>query len=136
MLKITTAILCLGLAIIMSTCGGQMAQQVSADGLIITVSDMTGLQLLRPVTGGVPLAQGIAPEGSRFSLFDDRGDPVPLQTSVLARWNDGSARWVLLDFQSDPPPNGVLQYRLACGSEAAMLPAAPASEPASGSVNP
>ena len=40
----------------------------------------------------VPLVQGAAPEGCSFALRDEAGNPVPLQTSILAQWPDGSAR--------------------------------------------
>ena len=30
-----------------------------------------------------------------------QGGEVPLQTETLARWPDGSVRWLLLDFQID-----------------------------------
>ena len=86
--------------------------------LSIIVQDMSGIGgKLRPLTGGVPIAEGAAPEGSVFILYDDNGITVPLQTSVLARWKDNSARWVLLDFQSvncNPPalkPVGVEFFR-------------------------
>jgi len=59
--------------------------------LSITIQDITGLNTIRPVTGGVPIAEGAAPECSVFELRDNQGNTVPLQTSVLARWKDGSA---------------------------------------------
>lgn len=85
----------------------------SASRLDIHVRDMTGLKSLRPVSGGVPIPEGSAPKGSRFALFDGNQKPVPLQTSVLARWKDGSARWVLLDFQAEPAANGTAHFRLS-----------------------
>jgi len=48
-----------------------------------------------------------------FSLHDERGQPVPVQTCVLARWQDGSARWVLLDFVSCPPVGDLRGYVLS-----------------------
>ena len=86
--------------------------------LFITVLDMAGLDTLRPLTGGVPIAEGAAPEGSVFILRDHQGNTVPLQTSVLARWKDGSARWMLLDFQARPPANGKLSYVLSWEKDA------------------
>lgn len=86
--------------------------------LYVSVQDIAGINKLRPVTGGVPIAEGSAPEGSIFILKDGRGNDVPLQTSVLAKWRDGSARWVLLDFQSQPPADGKLDYALSWKSAA------------------
>lgn len=83
------------------------------DQLSITVQDSAELDTLRPVTGGVPIAQGSAPEGVNFNLKDHQGNIVPLQTSILGRWKDNSIRWLLLDFQSTPPKNGKLDYVLS-----------------------
>ena len=83
--------------------------------LTIATQDVVNVGSLRPVTGGVPLAQGAAPGGSSFALRDQEGSTVPLQTSVLARWPDGSARWVLLDFQSQPDAGGKQTYTLLGG---------------------
>jgi hypothetical protein len=77
-----------------------------------------GLAGRRPVTGGVPLARAVAPKGSHFFLTDDRGESVPCQTAVLATWEDGSARWVLLDFQAAPPPGGTSQFTLLWNDDA------------------
>ncbi len=93
--------------------------------LDITVKDMSSLDTLRPVTGGVPIAEGAAPEGSRFALADADGVPVPVQAEVLGRWPDGSARWVLLDFHSAPPADGESAYTLTWGDEPTAAPETP-----------
>ena len=81
--------------------------------LSIRVREMAGIEGVRPVTGGVPIAEGAAPPGAVFALRDGQSRAVPLQSCVLAPWKDGSARWVLLDFQSAPPAGGELDYVLA-----------------------
>ena len=86
--------------------------------LSIAIRNTTGRVTPRPVTGGVPIAQGAAPRGSAFALHDADGSAVPVQTSVIARWQDGSARWVLLDFQSRPPAGGESRYVLTWGDRA------------------
>lgn len=53
-----------------------------------------------PVTSGVPFAQGELASAADVRLFDAAGLGVPLQREVLARWPDGSVRWLLLDFQT------------------------------------
>lgn len=85
--------------------------------LDITVTNTTNSTAPRPVTGGVPIAEGAAPKGCGFMLKDHRGRPVPCQSRVIARWPDSSARWVLLDFQSQPPANGAAKYRLTWDAE-------------------
>ncbi len=68
----------------------------------ITVEEPTGVARRGwPVTSGVPMAEGALPEGAAVALLSADGSQVPLQTEVLARWPDGSTRWLLLDFQTD-----------------------------------
>lgn len=80
--------------------------------LNIDVTETAGLDFARPVTGGVPVERGYAPEGSRLVLLDSENKPVPCQMSVLNRWDDGSVKWVLLDFQTAPPKGGSTHLRL------------------------
>lgn len=94
--------------------------------LDLLITDTTGHRLARPITSGVPIAEGSAPEGTRFTLWDADGREAPVQATVLARWKDGSARWVLLDFQAAPPASGQLRYRLGWGEGEAAAPAIPA----------
>jgi hypothetical protein len=60
----------------------------------------------QPVTVGVPLPRGLLADAAGLGLLDAAGEPVPLQAAVTARWPDGSARWVLLDFVLGPVPEG------------------------------
>jgi len=102
--------------------------------LSIAVQDLANIHKPRPVTGGVPIAEGAAPEGSAFILRDDEGNTAPLQTSVLARWKDGSARWVLLDFQSSPPAKGKSKYVLSWEKDGQTDDASPNSGAGSAKV--
>lgn len=86
--------------------------QVPSNEMLISVRDTDGLKVLRPTTGGVPISEGAAPAGTHFTLFNSDGTVVPCQAKVLARWKDGSVRWVLLDFQANPPANGASHFRL------------------------
>ena len=61
-----------------------------------------------PVTGGVPLAKG-ALKDPRAARLVAHGRAVPLQTEALARWPDGSVKWLLLDFQA---PTGETRFTL------------------------
>ena len=58
-----------------------------------------------PVTSGIPFAQGALRDHMASALFGPDGKEMPLQTEVLAKWPDGSARWLLLDFQVDLAAN-------------------------------
>jgi hypothetical protein len=61
----------------------------------------TSARTAEPVTFGVPLPQGLIEEPSNWTLA---GRAV--QTRVLDRWIDGTARWVLVDAQVDVGPDG------------------------------
>lgn len=66
----------------------------------LTVEEPSGVARAQwPVTSGVPLASGELREASEAALLTPDGQTLPLQTEVLARWPDGSVRWLLLDFQ-------------------------------------
>ena len=83
----------------------------------ITVDEPSGVARKGwPVTSGVPLAEGALPEGAAVALYSADGGPIPLQTEVLARWPDGSARWLLLDFQLDLTARERKVFSLRCGA--------------------
>ena len=68
----------------------------------LTVEEPAGVERQQwPVSSGIPLAQGALRDDQAAALFDAAGREVPLQTETLARWPDGSVRWLLLDFQID-----------------------------------
>jgi hypothetical protein len=54
-----------------------------------------------PVTCGVPWPRGLLTEVSRLRMHDDQNRLVQLQARTLDTWPDGSARWVLLDWQAN-----------------------------------
>jgi hypothetical protein len=65
-----------------------------------------------PVTCGVPCPRGVLRDPSRLALSDGQGRPVRLQARALDLWADGSARWVLLDWQGEA---AAACYRLTAG---------------------
>ncbi len=83
------------------------------------------------VTSGVPLPYDFDlhhPE--EVALYDRSGSPVPCQVEIKARWGgppeDDSrpAKWVLLDFPSDPGANQSKEYFLRKGHSGANPPQA------------
>jgi hypothetical protein len=54
-----------------------------------------------PVTCGVPFPKGMLFDDKTLGMFDEAGQQAPLQTRVLDKWSDGSARWVLCDWMSN-----------------------------------
>jgi hypothetical protein len=117
MKQIVVFSICFGLVPAVLSFGGDSKTKSITEQVDINVRDMSGLRSLRPVTGGIPLAQGAAPDGASFVLYDENNKPVPSQTSVLARWKDRSARWVLLDFQAGPPPYRTAHFKLSWGEK-------------------
>lgn len=93
-------------------------QSVNAGSVALTVTEPSGVNRVDwPVTSGVPFARGEIAEARRIALFDERNQEVPLQTDVLARWPDGSIRWLLLDFQAGLQANQTKTYTLRFGDE-------------------
>ena len=57
-----------------------------------------------PVTVSIPFARGILVDDRHMNICD--GETVlPLQRRVLATWEDGSVKWLLVHFQPDLPGN-------------------------------
>jgi hypothetical protein len=52
----------------------------------------------RPCTVGVPVPRGVLGGAAAVALHDRQGCTIPCQGRALARWPDGSVRWLLLDF--------------------------------------
>lgn len=57
-----------------------------------------------PVTVSIPFAQGALTDAAHFHIHDGDAD-LPIQTRVLARWDDGSVKWLLAHLQADLPGN-------------------------------
>lgn len=68
-----------------------------------------------PVTGGVPFARGAVKDAGNVRLFDDSGQLVRLQREVMAWWDDGSIKWLLLDFFATVDANVTRVYTLRYG---------------------
>ncbi len=77
-----------------------------------------------PLTVGLPFPRGLLPAGDPVTMFDGTGAPQAVQTRVMETHVDGSARWMLLDYQADMPPLGDSKHLLALGRDG--------TEPASG----
>jgi len=65
-----------------------------------------------PVTVSIPCGLGRLRPGQGLVIQQD-GHDLPLQTRVLARWPDRSAKWLLVDFQPDLPGNAAVSLPFA-----------------------
>jgi len=88
------------IAVAFSAC--LVCPEARAGEVRLAVEEPAGVERQQwPVTSGIPLAQGALRDDGASALFDEAGREMPLQTESLARWPDGSIRWLLLDFQID-----------------------------------
>ena len=65
-----------------------------------------------PVTIGVALPRGQVSRSDGWSLTDDAGADVPVQTTTLDRWGDGSVRWQLIEFHATVAAGAAANYAL------------------------
>ena len=85
-----------------------------AADLVLSVEEPSGVARPNwPVTSGVPFAAGALRDPKAVELRTVDGAILPLQTDVLARWPDGSVRWLLLDFQTSLAAKQQKKFRLS-----------------------
>ncbi len=68
-----------------------------------------------PVMAGMPFAKGMVFPDSSLVLRDPKGKEVGFDSTVSGTWEDGSVRWLLLNFAADVPANGFAFYYLESG---------------------
>ncbi|MEN6549889.1 MAG: hypothetical protein ABFE07_27925, partial [Armatimonadia bacterium] len=92
---------------------------VLAAEVSLTVPNHSGVALkAAPVRGGVPFALGQVKGNETFQLADAAGKQVPCRVRSIARWHDGSVKWLLVDTQVDLPAEGAAHLRLSTGGAA------------------
>ena len=64
-----------------------------------------------------PFAQGTLNDRNRIRLMASDGVELPLQTTVLSHWPDGSIKWLLLDAQVSLRPKQVLPLQIEYGED-------------------
>ena len=75
-----------------------------------------------PLSVGVPFAKGVLKANQPVALVNQADDAVPLQSRVMETHNDGSIRWLLLDYQADFEPLKDSTYTLALDKKGAEVP--------------
>ncbi|GIW43101.1 MAG: hypothetical protein KatS3mg077_0383 [Candidatus Binatia bacterium] len=71
-----------------------------------------------PIAVSVPLAPGSARDVGALRLRSLSGDAVPSRGEILARWEDGSARWVRLNGTVELGPRQAGEFVVDAGAEA------------------
>jgi hypothetical protein len=89
----------------------------------LTVEEPVGVERRQwPVSSGIPLPEGTLRDDQAAALFAAGGGELPLQTETLARWPDGSVRWLLLDFPVDLAAKEERLLTLRYGTEVRRAP--------------
>ncbi len=86
----------------------------------VSVSVREPAQLARlaaPVRGGVPLRRGQLRDGAVARLVDPAGRELACAVRPLARWYDGSVKWLAVDTQVDLAAGGEVRLRLLPGEK-------------------
>ena len=71
-----------------------------------------------PVTVGVPFARGYLAQTADLSLSGPQGQPVTLQTSTTSVWDDGSVKWVTVNFLAHSGAHGAYRLKSKSGGVA------------------
>lgn len=69
-----------------------------------------------PVRCGLPIPQGELATASHVEVRNSAGKTIPSQCRVTARWPDGSAKWLFLDFFHDLSSQGDATYAVVYGN--------------------
>jgi len=69
------------------------------DTIKIIIDEYDGIDRFKePVTLGIPFPKAVLFDISVISLHDKKNKRIGFQKNVLSTWNDGSIKWLLLDF--------------------------------------
>jgi hypothetical protein len=66
----------------------------------------------QPITVGIPFARGVLTDPAPLLLHDADDRRRSVQAQPLARWADGSVKWLLVDFLAWLPAEGSTRYTL------------------------
>jgi hypothetical protein len=76
----------------------------------------------QPISVGVPFPKGAIRERWFATLAGGGESPMPLQTAILAQWNDGSVRWLLIDFLAPQLRKGANELALVVSPTSGTVP--------------
>lgn len=98
--------------------------KVSREKVTLFVTENEGIGRARqPVASGIPLPKGHIWDSREVRLLRTDDTEVPLQTTVLSNWPDGSIRWLLLDFQATVDAGTQVELVMEYGSDVQRQPA-------------
>ncbi len=80
---------------------------------VLSLQERLGIRRVwEPMAVGVPFPPGMVFDLSTLKLCNAKGERIALQTQTLARWVDGSAKWVLVEFFAHSEPFQCQDYRV------------------------
>src|SRR5688572_26358720 len=92
--------------------------------IVITVTDPSVSPFERrrePVRLGVAFPRGVVSASADWALTNGSGHVIPVQTTIVDRWGDGTVRWLLVDFQADISSTAAALYTLRVGDAPSEL---------------
>ncbi len=69
-----------------------------------------------PARCGLPVPQGELISAENIAVLDHDGRPIPSQNRITARWPDGSARWIFVDFMHELSRGANARYTIVYGN--------------------
>lgn len=84
----------------------------------ITLHNLGSLVSHVPFTFGVDMPRGMVTDSTRLVITDEHGRRPTVQQAITARWADGSAKWVLLDFSAESVPSGTSFWSISAAESA------------------
>ncbi|HXG08797.1 MAG TPA: hypothetical protein VNK04_03325 [Gemmataceae bacterium] len=97
---------------------GDLAETRFAVRIPLIIASRCASAARQPITLGLPFPRGMLTDAAPVTLFDAAGCPLLLQAEPLARWSDGSVKWLLLDFVLPPLEKGEVRWLLGPAEEA------------------
>jgi hypothetical protein len=96
---------------------------MSAHRLSLRIEEPTGVRRVKwPVRRGVPFPKGTLDSADRVRLLEPQGGECDCEVREMARWEDGSVKWILLDFQVGLDPQETAVYELEYGKDVERAP--------------
>lgn len=82
----------------------------------IGIEDASGVSRTDwPMTVGVPFSRGMVKPGSPLKLLDPKNNEIGFDSRIAGTWDDGSIKWLLIDFNGTVPADGHVFYHLKSG---------------------
>ena len=69
--------------------------------IILNLEDVRADFSLFPFRTGIPFPKGALKSPDNISLFSPDGKSIVADKKLVSSWDDGSVRWLLLNFQKD-----------------------------------